>query len=261
MSKKARKAKTPKAKGRGEASKDLVTGNWIWDGGDVVTGEVRSNNAPYKTYFGLIEDSGSDQPRFSGYADSNGNGIYDAGLDLYVGSATLSPIATSAVFSGTWDANKNTGVANGYSSSNLVATADGVGFWFGNGKKAPKTPKQPKSSSGGSSSRDSITGHWTADFTGNITMQAKRGSQSLGTYFAQVTGGQGQTVFYNGFRDSNTNGIYDEGIDPQVGTGTANSLVTSPRLSGTFKTDGNAWKGFAGGTLIATGESIVSWFG
>ena len=92
-------------------------------------------------------------------------------------------------------------------------------------------------------------------------MQAKRGSQSLGIYFAQVTGGQGQTVFYSGFRDSNQNGIYDQGVDPQVGTGTANSLVTSPRFSGTFQTDGIAWKGFSGSTQVATGESIVSWFG
>ena len=260
MSKKKGGAKAT-TNARPKRSVDIVTGTWTWDGSEVVTGEVTSNNAPYRTYFGLIEESGGDQPRFSGYAYSNRNGIYDAGLDLYVGSATLSPIATSAVFSGTWDANKKTGIANGYSGSNLVATADGIGFWFGDSKKAPKAPKKTKSSNGGSSSKDSITGSWTADFSGNITMQAKRGSQSLGIYFAQVTGGQGQTVFYSGFRDSNQNGIYDQGVDPQVGTGTANSLVTSPRFSGTFQTDGIAWKGFSGSTQVATGESIVSWFG
>lgn len=261
MSRKKGGAKAAK-NARPKNGKDLVTGRWTWDGSDVVTGEVTSNNAPYKTYFGLIEESESDQPRFSGYADSNRNGIYDAGLDLYVGSATLSPIATSAVFSGTWDANKKTGIAKGYSGSNLVATADGVGFWFGNNKKAPKAPKKPNSSNGGSPSRDSITGTWsTIEFNRpNVIFDISRRGGIDSTYFGIIASGSGRVINYNAYKDSNSNRIYEPGVDKFVGTGSVTSLDGVVYNSGTFTSNGNTFDAFVGGKLVATSTNIGSWF-
>jgi len=262
VAKKPKKAKTPKAPRSKAGSVDIVTGTWTWDGSEVVTGEVTSNNTPYKTYFGLIEESGGDQPGFSGYADSNRNGIYDAGLDLYVGNATLSPIATSAVFSGTWDADKKTGIANGYSGSNLVATADGVGFWFGNNQKAPEAPKQPKSSSGGSSSRDSITGTWsTIEFNRpNVIIDTSRRGGINSTYFGIATSGRGRVINFNGYKDSNSNRIYEPGVDAFVGSGSVTSLDGIIYNSGTFTANGNSWDAFVGGKLVATSTVIGSWF-
>ena len=113
-----------------DSDRDLITGNWTWDGGDVVTGYAKSGQTKYQTYFGVLETGIGNEVSFSGYGDSNGNGIFDRGQDVNVGSASLNVFATSPAYSGTWDANTVTGLANGYVGNNLVATAAGVGFWF-----------------------------------------------------------------------------------------------------------------------------------
>jgi hypothetical protein len=109
---------------------DLITGNWTWDGGDVVTGRVTSGKTEYQTYFGILEAGIGSDVSFSGYGDSNGNGSFDRGQDVLVGSASLNVFATSPAYSGTWDASAVSGIANGYVGNNLIATATGVGFWF-----------------------------------------------------------------------------------------------------------------------------------
>ncbi len=122
--------KTPKPGKGGASTKDTITGTWTWDGGDIVTGYVKSGNAAYKTYFGVLNQGIGSEVTFSGYGDSNGNGTFDQEQDIYVGGATLNVFATAPAYSGRWDANTVTGAANGYVGNALAATAQGVGFWF-----------------------------------------------------------------------------------------------------------------------------------
>lgn len=126
--------KAGKASGGGGSTSNTVRGTWTWDGRDVVTGQIISNNTKYNTYFGVVGGGTSEETyttsAFSGYADSNGNGSYDAGQDLLLGTATLTAYAMTPAYSGTFDADKSTGLANGYVSGNLVATASGAGYWF-----------------------------------------------------------------------------------------------------------------------------------
>ena len=78
-----------------DSDRDLITGNWTWDGGDVVTGYAKSGQTKYQTYFGVLETGIGNEVSFSGYGDSNGNGIFDRGQDVNVGSASLNVFATS----------------------------------------------------------------------------------------------------------------------------------------------------------------------
>ena len=113
----------------GGGGKDTITGRWSIGGGDYVILSVNSNNTPAKTYFGVIEGANGDA--FSGYSDSNNNGIFDSGIDAYVGSASLTTYAYNGTGnSGTFTANRTTGSADGYIGNTLVGTAQGLGFWF-----------------------------------------------------------------------------------------------------------------------------------
>ena len=122
--------KAGKGGGSGDGGgKDPVTGRWSIGGWDYVILSVNSNNTPAKTYFGVIEGANGDA--FSGYSDSNNNGIFDSGIDAYVGSASLTTYAYNGTGnSGIFTANRTTGSADGYIGNTLVGTAQGLGFWF-----------------------------------------------------------------------------------------------------------------------------------
>jgi hypothetical protein len=116
-------------KGNGGGSRDVITGRWSIGGDDYVTLTVNSNNTTFKTYFGVLE--GRNGNTFSGYADSNKNGIFESGIDTYVGSASLRGYGYNGTAnSGTFTANRTTGRADGYIGNTLVGTAEGLGFWF-----------------------------------------------------------------------------------------------------------------------------------
>ena len=110
---------------------DIITGTWSWEQGDVVTGHVKTGNSDYETYFGVLNENVADGFMFSGYGDINGNGIFDPGQDVFVGTASLDIFATSPAESGLWGANTSTGAAYGFVGNTLAASAPGVGFWFG----------------------------------------------------------------------------------------------------------------------------------
>ena len=95
MTKKPKKAKTPKApKGRGGSGegKDPITGNWSTEDGILLTFEVTSNNTRSQRYFAVADMNsfnGSHPVNYRSYADTNSNGVFDAGVDMYTATASV----------------------------------------------------------------------------------------------------------------------------------------------------------------------------
>ena len=95
MARKPKKAKTPKApKGRGGSweGKDPITGNWSTEDGILLTFEVTSNNTRSQRYFAVADMNsfnGSHPVNYRSYADTNSNGVFDAGVDMYTATASV----------------------------------------------------------------------------------------------------------------------------------------------------------------------------
>jgi hypothetical protein len=129
----SRNRRRPRNSQSSRQKKDLITGNWSWDGNDVVTGRITSGSAPYKTYFGVINEGNGLSFSFDGYGDKNRNGIFEPGIDVFVGTATgtiTESFSQSPIYSGTFEASKITGFASGFSNGTFLGSAQGVGYWF-----------------------------------------------------------------------------------------------------------------------------------
>ena len=108
-------------------SSEIVTGTWSWEG-DEITFFVDSNNTSYKTYFGIGQ--GGSLKNQQGFADSNNNGIYDPGVDLFVGTGTHTGLISDPGSSGPFTADTGTGLAKGFKGEVLAGTIQNAGYWF-----------------------------------------------------------------------------------------------------------------------------------
>jgi len=269
VSKKVKKSKTPKApNGRGGngGGKDLITGIWSLDGSEVVTLTVTSNNTDYKTYFGVIEDANGSGD-FGGYADSNRNGVFDAGIDTYVGSASLSVFGNTNASRGTFDASRTTGIGNGYVGNTLVGVADGAGYWFGRQKTANQSGSKGKSgpsnpSKGKTSTKvDIVTGTWSLNGDDVVILSVTSNNTPYKTYFGVVGDYTGRGDF-GGYADSNRNGRYDAGVDIYVGGASLSVYDNTSASRGTFDASRSTGvgNGYVGNTLVGVADGAGFWF-
>ena len=87
--KKGRKGCSKVGKGGG---KDPITGNWSTEDGILLTFEVTSNNTRSQRYFAVADMNsfnGSHPVNYRSYADTNSNGVFDAGVDMYTATASV----------------------------------------------------------------------------------------------------------------------------------------------------------------------------
>jgi hypothetical protein len=104
MPKKTKKPKTPKS-GSNNKNKDIVTGNWNTENGLEITFDVTSNNTSSKRYFAIADSFNGTYPgTYKCYADSNSNGIFDAGADKYTGTASVASWDGVPRYNGTFKA-------------------------------------------------------------------------------------------------------------------------------------------------------------